>query len=268
MYRIAIYGKGGIGKSTTISNLASAFVQKGLTVLQIGCDPKADSTIYHHNGRSIQSVLDILRSRADGKVRFEEIVHRAPSGVWCVEAGGPSPGTGCAGRGIVATFEALTSVRAFEIIQPDIVLFDVLGDVVCGGFAMPIRKGYADHVFIVTSGENMAIYAAGNIAQAIKNFKNRGYAKLSGIILNRRNVQNEVEKVQELAQACDSEIIYQLPRSSTVQQAEELQSTVVDAFPQSSMANEYMQLADALLTKVQASKTNRVIPIQTQDLRM
>ena len=175
MYRMAVYGKGGIGKSTTVSNVAAALAADGMTVLQIGCDPKADSTIAHTAGVRIQSVLDVLRHKNASAVRLEDIVTRARDGVWCAEAGGPTPGTGCAGRGIVAAFESLTTCRAFEEIKPDVVLYDVLGDVVCGGFAMPIRKGYAENVFIVTSGENMAVYAAGNIAMAVQSYKNRGY---------------------------------------------------------------------------------------------
>ena len=167
MYRIAIYGKGGIGKSTTVSNLAAALAAEGKTVLQIGCDPKADSTIAHTRGRRIPSVLEVLRTKPASDVKLEDIVTRAENGVWCSEAGGPTPGTGCAGRGIVAAFESLSAVKAFETIRPDVVFYDVLGDVVCGGFAMPIRKGYAENVFIVTSGENMAIYAAGNIAALV-----------------------------------------------------------------------------------------------------
>ncbi|MCG5031478.1 nitrogenase iron protein NifH [Mesosutterella sp. OilRF-GAM-744-9] len=265
MYRIALYGKGGIGKSTTVSNLSAAFAKKGLSVLQIGCDPKADSTIYHNGGQRIESVLEALRRRPNGRVSFEDIVHRAPNGVWCVEAGGPSPGTGCAGRGIVAAFEALTAAHAFERIRPEVVLYDVLGDVVCGGFAMPIRKGYADNVFIVTSGENMAIYAAGCIAQAVENFKNRGYARLAGIILNRRLVEDEDRKVDELAQTVGSRVIYRLPRSGDVQEAERLRATVVDALPDSPMAKEFERLSEAVLAASSRARDELFVPIRAGD---
>ena len=150
MYRMAVYGKGGIGKSTTVSNVAAALAADGMTVLQIGCDPKADSTIAHTAGVRIQSVLDVLRHKNASAVRLEDIVTRARDGVWCAEAGGPTPGTGCAGRGIVAAFESLTACRAFEEIKPDVVLYDVLGDVVCGGFAMPIRKGSVCRLCLVS----------------------------------------------------------------------------------------------------------------------
>lgn len=266
MYRLAIYGKGGIGKSTTVSNLAAAFARMGMTVLQIGCDPKADSTINHNGGRRIESILDLLRVKGHQGTTLEDMVHRGQDGVWCVEAGGPSPGTGCAGRGIVAAFEALSACNAFERIKPDVVLYDVLGDVVCGGFAMPIRKGYADNVFIITSGENMAIYAAGNIAQAVGNYKNRGYARLSGIILNRRNVENEDAKVDELAQTVGTNVVARLTRSATVQQAEEIGSTVVSAFPDSDMAKEYMDLARTILSASRPSDEQPVIQIRAGEL--
>lgn len=247
MYRIAIYGKGGIGKSTTVSNVAAALAAQGLRILQIGCDPKADSTISHTQGQRIPSVLDVLRRKTASQVQLEDIVHRAPDGVWCAEAGGPTPGTGCAGRGIVAAFESLRACHAFEEIRPDVVLYDVLGDVVCGGFAMPIRKGYAENVFIVTSGENMSIYAAGNIAMAVANYKNRGYARLSGLILNRRNVANEDDKTDELARTVQTPIIWRLPRDASVQRAEDAKKTVITAFPASTMAKQYEGLAGAML---------------------
>ena len=246
MLKIAIYGKGGIGKSTTTSNLAFALTKKGYKVMQIGCDPKADSTNNLNNGQSIPTVLDVLRSN-NGEIRLEDIVVEGSGGVLCVEAGGPTPGIGCAGRGIITAFEKLEELDAFNIYKPDIVLYDVLGDVVCGGFAMPIREGYAREVFIVTSGEKMAMYAAANIAKAIDGFKKRGYARLSGVILNSRNVENEQELVTELTAEMGSEIISMLSRSDYVQRAEERNRTVVEAFPECPMADQYMKLADSVL---------------------
>ena len=206
MLKIAVYGKGGIGKSTISSNLSVALSERGYKVMQIGCDPKADSTIQLHQGHTVTSILDIIRARGD-KAGLDELVTEGSGGVLCAEAGGPTPGMGCAGRGIITAFEALEERNAFEVYKPDVVIYDVLGDVVCGGFAMPIREGYADKVFIVTSGENMAIYAAANIAAAVKSFEARGYASLGGILLNRRGVKREQEKVEELAEDMETEII-------------------------------------------------------------
>lgn len=242
MKKIAIYGKGGIGKSTTASNVSMALSRLGYRVMQVGCDPKADSTGALCEGRKILSVLDAIRLKGD-EVTLDDIVTEGAGGVLCVEAGGPTPGLGCAGRGIITAFDKLEKLGAFERYKPDVVLYDVLGDVVCGGFAMPIRGGYAKNVFVVTSGEKMSIYAAGNIAIAIDNFKDRGYAKLSGIILNRRNVEQEVEKVQKFADDIDSEITYIIERSPLVQEAEALGKTVVEAFPDSDQAEAYMKLA-------------------------
>lgn len=246
MYKIAIYGKGGIGKSTTASNLAAVWSLMGYKVLQIGCDPKADSTSSLSGRTSTPTVLDAIRSQTK-RLTLNDIVFEGAGGVLCVEAGGPTPGIGCAGRGIITAFEKLEELRAYAVFKPDVVLYDVLGDVVCGGFAMPIRKGYARDVFIVTSGEKMSLYAAANIAAAIGNFKSRGYARLAGIILNSRNVENEYKQVTELAGELDSEIISVLSRSTYVQQAEEQNTTVITAFPDSSMAAEYRELAIKML---------------------
>ena len=246
MLKLAVYGKGGIGKSTTVSNLSAALSDMGYKVMQIGCDPKADSTVSLHGKGRIPTVLELVRTRKDD-FTLEDMVTVGYNGVLCVEAGGPTPGLGCAGRGIIAALEKLQEKGAYEVYQPDIVIYDVLGDVVCGGFSMPMRSGYADKVFLITSGENMAIHAAANIAMAVENFKGRGYATLGGIILNRRNVKNEDAKVQELAEDIHSEIVATLSRSDTVQESEELGKTVVEAFPDSTMAAEYRALAKKLL---------------------
>ena len=193
-------------------------------------------------------MLDLVRQKKND-FTLEDMVTIGYGGVVCVEAGGPTPGLGCAGRGIIAALEKLAEKGAYETYQPDVVIYDVLGDVVCGGFSMPMRGGYADQVFVITSGENMAIHAAANIAMAIEGFKGRGYATLGGIILNRRNVKNEDAKVAELAEDINSQVIAALSRSDTVQEAEELGKTVVEAFPDSSMATEYRNLAKVLLEK-------------------
>ena len=246
MIKIAVYGKGGIGKSTTISNVAAAMAEQGLKVMQIGCDPKADSTVLLRHGKPVETVLDLVRDRKND-FTLDDMVMEGYRGVLCVEAGGPAPGMGCAGRGIIAGLEKLKEKGAYETYKPDVVIYDVLGDVVCGGFSMPMRGGYADRVFVLTSGENMAIHAAANIAMAVENFKNRGYAKMGGIILNRRNVKHEEEKVQELCEDIHSRVIGRLSRSETVTDAEELAMTVLEAQPDSEMAAEYRRLAEQIL---------------------
>ena len=190
--KIAVYGKGGIGKSTTTSNLSAALACKGYKVMQIGCDPKADSTKNLMGGKRIPTVLEKIKEKGE-EITLEDIVYEGFGGVLCVESGGPTPGVGCAGRGIITAFEKLEALNAFEVYQPDFVIYDVLGDVVCGGFAMPIRGGYAREVYIVSSGEMMSLYAANNIASAVRGFGKRGYAKFNGLILNSRNIENEIK---------------------------------------------------------------------------
>ncbi|MBR1811451.1 MAG: AAA family ATPase [Clostridia bacterium] len=246
MIKIAVYGKGGIGKSTTVSNVAAALADKGYKVMQIGCDPKADSTALLRGEAPLATVLSLVRDRQND-FTLAEMVAEGYGGVVCVEAGGPTPGLGCAGRGIAAALDKLEEKGAYAVYQPDVVFYDVLGDVVCGGFSMPMRGGYADKVFIVTSGENMAIHAAANIAVATENFRDRGYAALGGLILNRRNVKNEDEKVRELADDVHTTVVGTLDRSDTVTDAEDLGKTVIEAFPESPMAGQYRALADALL---------------------
>ena len=246
MIKIAVYRKGGIGKSTTVSNVAAALADMGYKVMQIGCDPKADSTSSLHGGGKMTTVLDLVRERKND-FELSDMVCEGYGGVICVEAGGPTPGLGCAGRGIIAALDKLKEKGAYETYEPDVVIYDVLGDVVCGGFSMPMRGGYADKVFVITSGENMAIHAAANIAMALDGFKNRGYASLGGIILNHRNVRDEDAKVKELAEDINSTVLGELSRSETVTDAEDLGKTVIEAFPESEMAEEYRQLAKTLV---------------------
>ena len=247
MIKLALYGKGGVGKSTTICNVALAMAEQGLRVMLIGCDPKADSTLSLRRGRPLATVLDLVRERR-GDLALRDMVLEGSGGVLCVEAGGPTPGMGCAGRGIITALETLAEKGAFSVYRPDVVLYDVLGDVVCGGFSMPMRTGHADRVYVLTSGENMSIYAAGNIAMAVERFQGRNYATLGGFILNRRGVKNEDEKVEELARSFHSSIVGRLDRSELVQEAEERGMTLLEAFPDEQVTEEYRCLARSMLS--------------------
>ncbi len=254
MLKIAIYGKGGIGKSTTVSNLSASLAKKGYKVMQVGCDPKADSTVLLNNNTKSTTVLALTQKFGDN-FKVDDFVTLGFEETICIEAGGPTPGLGCAGRGIVAALEKIKEKGVYEKYKPDIVFYDVLGDVVCGGFTMPMRSGYADKIIIITSGENMSLHAAANIGLAIENFGERGYAGLGGIILNKRNVKNEEEKVEELASDINTSVIGTLSRSETVLRAEELGKTVIEAFPDSEMAKEYERLSQVII-KMYGEKEN------------
>lgn len=246
MYKLAVYGKGGIGKSTVTSNLAAAFSFLGKKVIQIGCDPKADSTMNLLGGEQIEPVMDMLRDERDPE-SIDEIAKTGYGGVVCIETGGPTPGLGCAGRGIIATFQILKDLKLIETVKPDVVLFDVLGDVVCGGFAAPIREGYADEVMIVTSGEKMALYAANNINTAVKNFEDRSYAKVRGILLNKRNVPDEDAKVKAFADERGISVVGVIPRSDDINRAEEQGMTVVQMNPELPISQKFIELAKTLI---------------------
>ena len=247
MLKIAVYGKGGIGKSTMTSNLAAAFATLGKRVIQIGCDPKADSTINLLGGEPLQPVMNYLRETDADPERLDEISRVGFGGVLCIETGGPTPGLGCAGRGIIATFNLLEDLRLFETHQPDVVLYDVLGDVVCGGFAAPIREGYAEKVLIVTSGEKMALYAANNINTAVKNFEDRGYAHVAGLILNHRDVERETEKVQAFADEAGLPIVAEIPRSQDIIRFEDEGKTVIEGDASLPVSQRFLELARRLL---------------------
>jgi nitrogenase iron protein NifH len=246
--KIALYGKGGIGKSVTVSNISAALAKQGLRVLQIGCDPKADSTISLLHGKVQNTALDILAEKGSD-TRLDDLVFIGAFGVMCIEAGGPPPGTGCAGRGIITVFEKLKDLHALEILQPHIILYDVLGDVVCGGFAVPIRKGYAEEIYVVTSGEMMSLYAAGNIINAVRSCGKWGYSSLGGLILNKRNIENEDEIAGKAAAEFQTRVIARIPRSPLVQEAEHRGRTVIEAFETSEQALLYAGLAQKLIEK-------------------
>jgi nitrogenase iron protein NifH len=246
MLKLAIYGKGGIGKSTVTANLAAAFASLGKKVVQIGCDPKADSTCNILGGVPVKPVIDMLRD-GDEIETYKDISREGFGGVVCIETGGPTPGLGCAGRGIIATFDLIDELKLFEKVKPDVVLYDVLGDVVCGGFAAPIRQGYAEKVLIVTSGEKMALYAANNIITAVKNFEERSYARVGGIVLNHRNIPDEDAKVGSFAKEHNVPIIGQIPRSDDINICEDKGMTVIEGAPDCEAAKKFIELANDLL---------------------
>lgn len=245
MKQIALYGKGGIGKSTTAANLSAALSEAGHDVMQIGCDPKHDSTRMLMGGTWIPTVLDLVRERGEGSIAVEDVVYRGFNGIRCVEAGGPEPGVGCAGRGIIATFQLL---ERFDALHGDVLVYDVLGDVVCGGFAMPMREGYAQEVYLVTSGDLMSLYAANNICKAIQRLSRRSRSRcsLGGVICNSARLTDEEELVSEFARRINSRLIAFIPRDRIVRLAEVNRKTVIEYAPESEQAAVYRSLAERI----------------------
>jgi len=244
MRQVAIYGKGGIGKSTTTQNLTAALGEMGKQIMIVGCDPKADSTRLILGGLAQQTVLDTLREEGDD-IELDEIMKTGFAGIRCVESGGPEPGVGCAGRGIITSINMLESLGAYTD-DLDYVFYDVLGDVVCGGFAMPIREGKAEEIYIVASGEMMAMYAANNISKGIRKFADTGGTRLGGIICNSRKVDNEFNMIKAFAEELGSQMIHFVPRDNIVQRAEINKKTVIDFEPTAGQADEYRALAKAI----------------------
>ncbi len=243
MRKVAIYGKGGIGKSTTTQNTVAGLAEMGKKVMVVGCDPKADSTRLLLGGLSQETVLDTLREEGED-VELEDIRKKGFKGTVCVESGGPEPGVGCAGRGIITSINMLEQLGAYsEKEELDYAFYDVLGDVVCGGFAMPIREGKAEEIYIVVSGEMMAMYAANNICKGIMKFAESGGVRLGGLICNSRNVDNEREMIEALAEKLGTQMIHFVPRDNMVQRAEINRKTVIDYDPSHAQADEYRALA-------------------------
>ena len=243
MRKIAIYGKGGIGKSTTTQNTVAGLAEMGKKVMVVGCDPKADSTRLLLGGLSQETVLDTLRNEGED-LELEDIRREGFSGTLCVESGGPEPGVGCAGRGIITSINMLEQLGAYEEeVGLDYAFYDVLGDVVCGGFAMPIREGKAQEIYIVVSGEMMAMYAANNICKGIVKFAEAGGVRLGGLICNSRKVDNEAAMIEALAEKIGTQMIHFVPRDNMVQKAEINRKTVIDYDPSHPQADEYRALA-------------------------
>lgn len=246
MRKIAIYGKGGIGKSTTTQNTVAGLVEMGKKVMIVGCDPKADSTRLLLHGLAQKTVLDTLRDEGED-IELDDVLKPGFGNTRCVESGGPEPGVGCAGRGIITSINLLEQLGAYdEDKELDYVFYDVLGDVVCGGFAMPIRDGKAQEVYIVCSGEMMAMYAANNICKSIAKFGKAGDVRLGGLICNSRKVDNESNMIQEFARKLGTQMIHFVPRDNMVQHAEINRKTVIDHAPEHVQADEYRQLAQKI----------------------
>ncbi|MBQ4015871.1 MAG: nitrogenase iron protein [Treponema sp.] len=251
--QIAIYGKGGIGKSTTTQNLTAGLAEMGKRIMVVGCDPKADSTRLLLGNLAQKTVLDTIRENGED-VELSDILREGFGGIKCVESGGPEPGVGCAGRGIITSIGLLEEQGAYTE-DLDYVFYDVLGDVVCGGFAMPMREGKAKEIYIVASGEMMAMYAANNISKGIAKYAVKSGVRLGGIICNSRNVDREKDLLTAFAKELGTQLIYFVPRNNVVQRAEINRKTVIQYDPQSTQADEYRALARAI-----DENTNFVIP--------
>lgn len=234
--KIAIYGKGGIGKSTTVANIAAAYSENDKNVMVIGCDPKADTT-RTLCGKRIPTIVNTLKDNK--KPELDDLVFKGFNDIKCVESGGPEPGVGCAGRGVIVAMKRLENLNAFDE-DFDVILYDVLGDVVCGGFSVPLREDYADEVFIVSSGEYMSLYAANNISRGIKKLK----GNLGGIICNCKGLENEVEIVSKFAESIGTQVIGVIGRSNLIQRSELDAKTVVEYAPGSTEAEDYRKLAN------------------------
>lgn len=259
---IAIYGKGGIGKSTTTSNISAALTKMGYKVMQFGCDPKSDSTNTLREGTYIPTVLDTLREK--NKVNALDVIFQGFNGVYCVESGGPAPGVGCAGRGIITAVQLFKQQRVFEELDLDYVIYDVLGDVVCGGFAVPIREGIADHVFTVSSSDFMSIYASNNLFKGIKKYSNSGGALLGGIIGNSINKPYDRDIIDDFANKTNTQIMEYVPRSVTVTHSELQGKTTIEVAPDSEQAKIYTRLAEKIARHTESKVPS---PLDIQELR-
>jgi nitrogenase iron protein NifH len=255
MRQIAIYGKGGIGKSTTTQNTVAGLAALGKKCMIVGCDPKADSTRLILHAKAQATVMDLVRERGTVEdLEVKDVLKIGYGGIRCVESGGPEPGVGCAGRGVITAINFLEENGAY-VPGLDFVFYDVLGDVVCGGFAMPIREGKAEEIYIVVSGEMMAMYAANNIAKGILKYATNGKVRLAGLICNSRNTDREADLIEALAKRLGTQMIHFVPRENQVQRAELRRMTVIEYSPEHKQAEEYRELARKM-----SENKNLVIP--------
>ncbi len=263
MRQVAIYGKGGIGKSTTTQNTVSALAEMGKKIMIVGCDPKADSTRLILNGIAQATVMDLARKKGTVEdLELEDVLMTGFEDIRCAESGGPEPGVGCAGRGVITAINFLEENGAYTP-DTDYVFYDVLGDVVCGGFAMPIRENKAQEIYIVTSGEMMAMYAANNISKGILKYATTGSVRLGGLICNSRKVDKEYELIDELAKRLNTQMIHFMPRDNQVQRAELRKQTVIQYSPEHPQADEYRALAK----KIDENKKLTIpTPLEMEDL--
>lgn len=253
--QIAFYGKGGIGKSTTSQNTLAALVELGQKILIVGCDPKADSTRLILNAKAQDTVLSLAADAGSVEdLELEQVLKVGFKGIKCVESGGPEPGVGCAGRGVITSINFLEENGAYDDV--DYVSYDVLGDVVCGGFAMPIRENKAQEIYIVMSGEMMALYAANNISKGILKYAHSGGVRLGGLICNERQTDREYDLADALAKRLGTKLIHFVPRDNIVQHAELRRQTVIEYAPDSKQSEEYRTLAK----KIHENSGQGVIP--------
>jgi nitrogenase iron protein NifH len=253
--QIAFYGKGGIGKSTTSQNTLAALVDLGQKVLIVGCDPKADSTRLILHAKAQDTVLSLAAAAGSVEdLEIEDVMKIGYKDIRCVESGGPEPGVGCAGRGVITSINFLEENGAYDGV--DYVSYDVLGDVVCGGFAMPIRENKAQEIYIVMSGEMMALYAANNISKGILKYAHSGGVRLGGLVCNERQTDRELDLAEAMAKKLGTKLIHFVPRDNIVQHAELRRMTVIEYAPESKQADEYRSLA----TKIHENGGKGTIP--------
>jgi len=277
MRQIAFYGKGGVGKSTVSSNIAAALAEHGFAVMMIGCDPKHDCTRNLRGMVEIPTILETSRDHGieqlgleglvkENRIRLEEIIYKGFGGVFCAECGGPRPGVGCAGRGVIVAIDLLTRLNTFAELKPDVVIYDVPGDVVCGGFAMPLRKGLADEVYIVTSADYLALYAANTICEGISEFATKGGSPLGGLVYNVRGMLDDHKVVHDFAESIGSYVIGHIRNAREIAEAEVAGKTVIEYAPESDIASMFRELALKIYGNTLTSVPQPLQPLQMMDL--